>query len=60
MPPAPRVDVGVVDLLARVAPNRKKPGLNSLDTGVFEAKAGAVPEGFRWKLEAARGYPPAR
>ncbi len=59
-PPQPRVDGGVADLLARVAPDRKKPGLNSLDTGVFESRAGAAPEGFRWQLEAARGYPPAR
>jgi hypothetical protein len=60
MPQSPRVDAGVADLLARVAPDRKRPGLNSLDTGPFEARAGAAPEGFRWQLEAARGYPPAR
>jgi hypothetical protein len=60
VPPSQRVDTGVADLLARVAPDRKKPGLNSLDTGLFEAKAGAAPEGFRWEFESARGYPPAR
>jgi hypothetical protein len=60
VPPSQRVDVGVADLLARVAPDRKKPGLNSLDTGVFEARAGTAPEGFRWEFESARGYPPLR
>jgi hypothetical protein len=60
VPPPQRVDVGVADLLARVAPDRKKPGLNPLDTGVFEARAGAAPEGFRWEFESARGYPPLR
>ncbi len=59
-PPPQRVDVGVADLLARVAPDRKKPGLNSLDTGVFEATAGARPAGFRWRIDSARGYPPLR
>jgi hypothetical protein len=59
-PQSPRVDAGVADLLARVAPDRKRPGLNSLDTGPFEARAGAAPEGFRWEIESARGYPPAR
>jgi hypothetical protein len=59
-PPGPRVDAGVADLLARVAPDRKKPGLNPLDTGIFEARAGASPEGFRWEIASARGYPPAR
>jgi len=58
LPPAPRVAPGVADLLERVAPDRRKPGLNPLDTGVFEAKAGPVPEGFRWEIESARGYAP--
>jgi len=60
VPQSQRVDAGVADLLARVAPDRKRPGLNSLDTGVFEARAGAAPEGFRFELESARGYPPQR
>lgn len=60
VPPSQRVDDGVADLLARVAPERKKPGLNPLDTGAFEATAGAAPEGFRWEIVSAHGYPPAR
>jgi hypothetical protein len=57
-PPLPPVAPGVADLLERVAPDRRKPGLNPLDTGVFEVKAGPVPEGFRWEIESARGYAP--
>ncbi len=53
-----RVNAGVADLLDRVVPDRKRPGLNPLDTGVFEATAGPRPEGFRWEIEGARGYPP--
>jgi hypothetical protein len=59
LPPAGPVDTGVADLLLRVAPDRKKPGLNPLDTGAFEAPGGAAPESFRWEIESARGYPPA-
>ncbi len=58
LPPAKPVAPGVTDLLDRVAPDRKKPGLNPLDTGSFEAKAGPCPDGFRWEIESARGYPP--
>ncbi len=58
LPPAAPVAPGVADLLDRVAPDRKRPGLNPLDTGSFEAKAGPPPEGFRWEIESARGYPP--
>jgi hypothetical protein len=57
-PPGAAVDAGVADLLSRVAPDRKKPGLNPSDTGPFEGKAGPQPENFRWEIEAARGYPP--
>ena len=57
-PPGAQVDRGVADLLSRVAPDRKKPGLNSLDTGTFEGKAGARPENFRAQIESARGYAP--
>jgi len=52
------VPPGVGDLLDRVAPDRKKPGLNPLDRGSFEAQAGPRPEVFRWEIESARGYVP--
>lgn len=58
LPPAPPVAPGVADLLERVAPGRRKPGLNPFDTGSFEAKVGPPPEGFRWEIESARGYAP--
>ena len=58
MPPGAQVDAGVADLLSRVAPDRKKPGLNPLDTGTFEGQAGARPENFRAGIESARGYAP--
>jgi hypothetical protein len=59
LPPAGAVDSGVADLLQRVAPDRKKPGLNPLDTGAFVGRAGPPPENMRWEIESARGYPPA-
>jgi P pilus assembly chaperone PapD len=58
LPPATAVAPGVTDLLDRVAPDRKRPGLNPLDTGALEAKAGSCPEGFRWEIVSARGYAP--
>jgi GYF domain 2 len=58
LPPGAAVDAGVADLLSRVAPDRKKPGLNPADTGPFEGKAGQQPENFRWEIESARGYSP--
>ena len=58
VPPGAAVDAGVADLLDRVAPDRKKPGLNPADTGPFEARAGQQPENFRWEIESARGYAP--
>ncbi len=57
-PPGGQVDAGVADLLSRVAPDRKKPGLNPADTGPFAGKAGQQPENFRWDIESARGYAP--
>jgi hypothetical protein len=57
-PPGGQVDAGVADLLSRVAPDRKKPGLNPADTGPFAGKAGQQPENFRWEIESARGYAP--
>jgi hypothetical protein len=58
VPPGAQVDAGVADLLSRVAPDRKRPGLNPLDTGAFEGKAGARPENFRAEIQSARGYAP--
>jgi uncharacterized RDD family membrane protein YckC len=58
LPPGAAVDAGVADLLSRVAPDRKKAGLNPADTGPFEGKAGQQPENFRWEIETARGYAP--
>jgi hypothetical protein len=58
LPPSQSVDAGVADLLSRVAPDRKRPGLNPADTGPFEGKAGPQPENFRWEIESARGYAP--
>jgi hypothetical protein len=58
LPPGGDVAAGVADLLSKVAPDRKKPGLNPLDTGPFEGVAGARPENFRWEIESARGYAP--
>lgn len=58
VPPGAPVDAGVADLLSKVAPDRKKPGLNPLDTGAFEGKVGARPENFRAQIESARGYAP--
>jgi hypothetical protein len=58
LPPRGQIDPGVADLLKRVAPDRKKPGLNPADTGPFEGKAGPQPESFRWEIESARGYAP--
>jgi uncharacterized protein DUF4339 len=52
------VDAGMAELLKKVAPDRKKAGINPLDTGAFEAAVGPKPEAFRWRIEGARGYPP--
>ena len=60
LPPSDQVDAGVADLLSKVAPDRKKPGLNPLDTGVFEGRVGARPENFRAEIDSARGYAPCR
>ncbi len=52
------VDPATAALLKKVAPDRRKPGVNPLDTGSFEATVGPHPEAYRWKIEGARGYPP--
>ena len=53
------VDAATAELLQKVAPDRRKPGVNPLDTGPFEASVGPQPEAYRWRIEGARGYPPA-
>jgi hypothetical protein len=58
VPPGAAVDAGVADLLSRVAPDRKRAGVNPSDTGPFEGKAGPQPENFRWEIESAKGYAP--
>lgn len=58
LPPGPAVDEGMSDLLKKVAPDRRRPGVNPLDTGPFEGSAGARPENFSWVIVSARGYPP--
>jgi hypothetical protein len=58
VPPGGQVDAGVADLLSKVAPDRKKPGVNPLDTGSFVGRAGMRPENFRAEIESARGYAP--
>ncbi len=52
------VDAGVAELLKKVAPDRKKAGVNPLDAGPFEATVGPQPVAYRWKIEGARGYSP--
>ena len=42
----------------KVAPDRRKPGVNPLDTGPLAAEVGPRPEAYRWAIEGARGYPP--
>lgn len=54
------VDAGTAELLKKVAPDRRKPGVNPLDTGPFEGTVGPQPEAYRWRIEGARGYPPLR
>lgn len=58
VPPGGQLDASVADLLSKVAPDRKKPGVNPHDTGVFEGKSGIRPESFRAEIESARGYAP--
>ncbi len=52
------LDAATAELLKKVVPDRKKAGVNPLDTGPFEATVGPQPEAYRWKIEGARGYPP--
>jgi len=52
------IDAATAELLKKVVPDRKKPGVNPLDTGPFEATVEPQPEAYRWRIEGARGYPP--
>jgi len=52
------VEGAVQDLLQKVAPDRKRAGVNPADTGPFEVVLGPQPAAYRWKIERARGYPP--
>jgi hypothetical protein len=52
------LDAGTAELLKKVAPDRRKAGVNPLDTGPFDASVGPQPEAYRWRIEGARGYPP--
>jgi hypothetical protein len=58
LPVGTPVEGAVQDLLKKVAPERKRAGVNPEDTGPFEATLGPRPAAFRWKIERARGYPP--
>jgi hypothetical protein len=58
LPPEAAVDDQVASLLSRVAPDRRKPGVNPLDTGTFSGEAGPRPDGFRCEIVSARGYAP--
>lgn len=49
---------GVDNLLNKVAPDRKKAGVNPFDTGRFQGDAGPRPEAYRCPIVGARGYPP--
>ena len=58
LPHGEAVDPEVAALLSRVAPDRRKPGINPLDTGTFSGPAGPQPDGFRCDIVSARGYAP--
>ncbi len=53
-----QAEAGVDSLMAKVAPDRKKPGVNPFDTGRFQGEAGPRPEAYRCPIVGARGYPP--
>ena len=52
------VEEGVDQLMNKVAPNRRKAGVNPLDTGKYVAQAGNRPGAFRAPIIGAKGYPP--
>ena len=53
-----QAEAGVDNLMNKVAPGRKKPGVNPFDTGRFQGEAGPRPEAYRCPIVGARGYPP--
>jgi GYF domain 2 len=53
-----QAEAGVDSLMAKVAPDRKKPGVNPFDTGRFQGEVGPRPENYRCLIVGARGYPP--
>jgi hypothetical protein len=53
-----KIDADVAQLLDKVAPDRRRPAVNPLDTGRFEGEVGPRPEAYRWKIEGAKGYAP--
>jgi GYF domain 2 len=55
---AEQAEAGVDSLMNKVAPDRKKPGVNPFDTGRFQGEAGPRPEAYRCPIVGARGYPP--
>jgi hypothetical protein len=57
-PAGAAVQQGVDQLMNKVAPDRRKPGVNPLDTGKFLGAAGPRPEAFGATVVGARGYPP--
>src|SRR5262249_3065291 len=58
LPIGANVEAPVANLLNRVAPGRRRPSVNPDDTVKFEADVGTQPEAYRWRIEAAKGYPP--
>jgi hypothetical protein len=58
LPVGVQVEQGVDQLMNRVAPDRRRAGVNPLDTGKFVALAGNRPEAFRAPIVGAKGYPP--
>jgi hypothetical protein len=56
VPPSGDMGAGIAGMMNQVAPDRKKAGVNPLDTGPFEAEVGPQPEAYRWRIEGARGY----
>ena len=58
LPVGAQVEQGVDQLMNRVAPDRRKAGVNPLDTGKFVGMAGERPEAFGASIVGAKGYPP--
>lgn len=58
LPVGAQVEQGVDQLMNRVAPDRRRAGVNPLDTGKFVGMAGDRPEAFGASIVGARGYPP--